>query len=292
MSTRRDFFRSLKLLSLGLLVPSAASKANFFKFSRDKKVGVQLYSFRDIIRADIPGTLSAISKMGFSGIESWGFDGKFFGIPAREFKTMCSDLGLDIYSTHTGITIENAAFYAETAVDIGMEYLILPSMMGRPVATINDYQRVAEEMNRIGEICKKHKVRFAYHNHDFEFRPIDGVLPYDILLMETEPGLVSFQADTYFFAKLGLNPIDFFNNYPGRFSSLHLKDLGLDGQSCIIGNGVVDFKAIIEARDLAGVELLVYEQESCAEGSSLYCAEQSIRYIHSYLIKNQNYGRD
>jgi sugar phosphate isomerase/epimerase len=284
MSTRREFFRSLKLLSLGLLVPSAASKANVFKFSREKKVGVQLYSFRDIIRADIPGTLSAISKMGFSGIESWGYDGKFFGIPAREFKAICSDLGLEIYSTHTGITEANAVFYCEQALEAGMEYLILPSMMGRPVATIADYQRVAEEMNRIGEICNQHEVRFAYHNHDFEFRPIDGVLPYDILLMETEPGLVSFQADTYFFAKLGLNPIDFFKNYPGRFSSLHLKDLGLDGQSCIIGNGVVDFKAIMDNQDLAGTKLLIYEQESCAEGSMLYCAEQSIRYIHTHLL--------
>lgn len=284
MSTRREFFRSLKLLSLGLLVPSLASKANVFKFSRQKKVGVQLYSLRDTIRADIPGTLSAISKLGFGGIESWGYDGRFFDIPAREFKKICSDLGLEIYSTHTGITEANAVYYCEQALEAGMEYLILPSMMGRTVATISDYQRVAEEMNRIGEICKEHQVKFAYHNHDFEFRPIDGILPYDILLQETEASLVSFQADTYFFAKLGLNPVDFFNNYPGRFSSLHLKDLGLDGQSCIIGNGVVDFKAIMEAKELAGTQLLIFEQESCAEGPMLYCAEQSIRYIHTHLL--------
>jgi sugar phosphate isomerase/epimerase len=284
MSTRREFFRSLKLLSLGLLVPSFASKANVFKFSRQKKVGVQLYSLRDTIRADIPGTLSAISKLGFGGIESWGYDGRFFDIPAREFKKICSDLGLEIYSTHTGITEANAVYYCEQALEAGMEYLILPSMMGRTVATISDYQRVAEEMNRIGEICKEHQVKFAYHNHDFEFRPIDGILPYDILLQETEASLVSFQADTYFFAKLGLNPVDFFNNYPGRFSSLHLKDLGLDGQSCIIGNGVVDFKAIMEAKELAGTQLLIFEQESCAEGPMLYCAEQSIRYIHTHLL--------
>jgi len=284
MSTRREFLKSLKVLSLGALLPLSSFKSMAASIKGDKKVGAQIYSFRDLIRTDLWGTIEAIGKMGFTGIEPYGYDGKFFGIEAKEFRKRCADLGLEIYGTHTGITEANAVHYCEQALEAGMEFLILPSMMGRPNATVPDYQKIAAEMNRIGEICNQHNVRFAYHNHDFEFRPIDGILPYDILLQETEPSLVSFQADTYFFAKMNLDPIDFFKAYLGRFSSLHVKDLGFDGQSCILGNGVVDFKAVIEARDLAGVELLVYEQENCAEGSMLYCAEQSIRYIHTHLL--------
>lgn len=281
MNTRREF---LKMLSLGTLIPLSSMKTFGSTFNPKKKLGAQIYSFRDLIRTDLWGTLDAISKMGFTGIEPYGFDGNFFGLGAREFRKKCSDLGLEIYGTHTGITEANAVYFAEQAIEAGMEFLILPSMMGRPITTIAHYQRIAEEMNRIGEICNQHKVRFAYHNHDFEFRPIDGILPYDVLLNETEPSLVSFQADTYFFAKVGLDLIDFFSAHPGRFSSLHVKDLGFDGESCIVGNGVVDFKAITQAGKLAGVELLVYEQENCAEGSMLYCAEQSILYIHKHLF--------
>lgn len=281
MNQRREF---LKMLSMGALLPLLSLKTLGSTIKKEKKLGAQVYSFRDLIRTDLWGTIEAISIMGFTGIEPYGFDGRFFGISAREFKKKCNQLGLEIYGTHTGITEANAAYYCEQALEAGMEFLILPSMMGRPIATIADYKRISAEMNSIGEICKMHKLRFAYHNHDFEFRPIDGILPYDILLSETDPGLVSFQADTYFFAKMALNPIDFFKKYPGRFSSLHVKDLGFDGQSCIVGNGVVDFKAIMQARSIAGVELLVYEQENCAEGTMLYCAEQSIRYIHSQLL--------
>ena len=282
MNTRREF---LKMLSMGTLLPLISVKTFGSAFDNKKRLGAQIYSFRDLIRSDLWGTIEAIGKMGFTGLEPYGYDGKFFGIEAREFRKRCADLGLEIYGTHTGINEANAIHFCEQAVEAGMEFLILPSMMGRPTATIADYQKIAAEMNRIGQICRQHKLRFAYHNHDFEFRLIDGIMPYDILLKETESSLVSFQADTYFFAKMNLDPIDFFKAYPGRFSSLHVKDLGFDGQSCIVGNGVVDFKAIMEVQELAGVELLVYEQENCAEGSMLYCAEQSIRYIHSHLIK-------
>lgn len=282
MSTRREFLRSLSLLSAGLFLASAKGKTGNQLNSRKKGIGIQLYSLRDVIWNDLQATMKGVSSIGFSGVEAYGFDGhSFFGMEARAFKQLCDDLALEIYSTHTGITEQNAAVYAETAADIGMKFLVLPSFGGRPNSTIVDYQRAAEEMNRMGEICNSFGVRFGYHNHDFEFKKIGEVMPFDILLKETEPELVTFQADTYFFAKSGLDPVQWFNNYPGRFESLHLKDLGMDGESCIIGNGIVDFEAVLAS---AGAKLLIYEQEHCAEGSSLYCAEQSIRYIHTHLL--------
>lgn len=284
LTTRRDFLRSLPVFSAGIFLPLAGKKVVAAEVPGNKNVAIQLWSLRDILKDDLRGNLAALSRMGFSGIEPYGFDGKFYGIEAGEFRKMCTDLNLKIYSTHTGITAENAGFYAEKAVEAGMQFLVLPSFVGRPNATIADYQKLAGEMNRIGEICNKHNLRFGYHNHDFELRMIDDVLLYEILLEETDPALVFFQPDTYFFAKAGYNPSDFFDRYPGRFLTWHIKDLGNDGDSCIIGNGKVHFRKILKSAEKAGLELMIYEQEHCSEGSSLFCAEQSIQYIKSHLL--------
>jgi sugar phosphate isomerase/epimerase len=283
LSTRRGFLRVISTVSAGLFLPWA-SKSATPAGSEKKKLAIQLWSLRDVLKDDLRGVLNEVSRIGFSGIEPYGFDGKFYGIEAGEFRKICAGLNLEIYSTHTGITAENATFYAEKAVEAGLKYLVLPSFVGRPRATVADYQKLAEEMNHIGETCSKFNLRFGYHNHDFEFKTLDGILLYEILLKETEPDLVMFQPDTYFFAKAGLNPVDFFDRYPGRFLTWHVKDLNNDGESCIIGNGNIDFKNILLSAEKAGLELIIYEQEHCSEGSPLYCAEKSFNYIHSHLL--------
>jgi len=283
LTTRRNFLRSLPVFSAGVFLPFTSKNAAAVPVER-KKLAIQLWSLRDIIKTDLRGALAEVSRMGFTGIEPYGFDGKFYGIEALDFRNMCADLNLDIYSTHTGITAENANSYAEKAIDAGMQYLVLPSFMGRPHASVADYQALAAEMNIIGEICKQYGLRFGYHNHDFELRMVDDILLYDVLLQETDPALVFFQPDTYFFAKAGYNVLDFFRKYPGRFLTWHIKDINNDGDSCIIGNGRIDFKTFLQLAERAGLELIIYEQEQCSEGDSLFCAEQSIQYIHSHLL--------
>ncbi|MBE0638060.1 MAG: sugar phosphate isomerase/epimerase [Bacteroidales bacterium] len=284
LTTRRTFLKSLPVFSAGAFLPLALKDASAALVPGDKKIAIQLWSLRDILKDDLQGVLAQISRLGFTGIEPYGFDGKFYGVEAKEFRKICSDLKLEIYSTHTGITADNADFYSEKAVDVGMQYLVLPSFAGRPDKTAADFQNLAEEMNRIGETCKQYNLRFGYHNHDFEFRMIDDVLLYEILLKETDPDLVFFQPDTYFFAKAGYNLPDFIHRYPGRFLTWHIKDRNNDGDSCIIGNGRIDFKNILNSSAKAGLELMIYEQEHCSEGSPIHCAEQSLQYIHSHLL--------
>ena len=284
MSTRREFFRSLRWLSAGLLLPLASKEALASIQSKREKIAIQLWSLRDMINQNPFETLQAVSKAGFSGIEVYGFDGKFYGMSAGEFKIVCQDLDLEIYSTHAGITAENAEQLAENASKAGLKFLVLPSMMGRPHGTLDEYRIVAEELNRIGEICKRYGINFGYHNHAFEFEKMDDKVPYNILLDETDPELVSFQNDIYWTIKAGYDPLEYFHNYPGRFATLHIKDMATDGQSCIIGNGTIDYRKILKSSGTAGTELLIYEQEQYDEGSPLYCAEQSIRYIHTHLL--------
>lgn len=247
------------------------------------KTGLQLYTLRDLVGSNLPETLAAIGNMGYNSLEAYGFDGRFFSRPAKEFRRMCNDLGMDITSTHCGITVENAQFYTEKAFEAGLEYLILSSLGGRPEKTLDDFKKAAHEMNRIGEITQKSGIRFGYHNHNFEFRQLDGKLPYDTLLEETDPEFVTFEMDIFWVVKGGQDPLHYFDNYPGRFEIWHVKDMGIDGDSCIVGNGHIKFGEVMKKSGKAGLKRFFIEQEQYTEGSPLYCVEQSYRYIQKHL---------
>jgi len=197
---------------------------------------------------------------------------------------MCADLGMVISSTHTGITAENAMMYTEKAAEAGLEYLVLPSFMGRPEKSLDDFKKVAAEMNKIGEITKKAGIQFGYHNHNFEFRPMEGKLPYDVLLAETDPGLVTFEMDIFWVVKGGQDPIQYFEKHPGRFKLWHIKDMGNDGETCIVGNGRIKFADLLKHSKKAGLKQIVYEQEQYSEGTPMFCAEQSFKYIQKHLL--------
>lgn len=284
MKTRREFIKTATLLTAG----AVAMKA--FPFSipspMEKLIGIQLWTLRDSIPDEILDTLITLSQIGYNSIEPYGFDGKFFGYPANEFRTVVEDLGMKLTSTHTGITLENASLYADEAAEAGLEYLILPSFMGRPDKTPDDFKRMAEELNKIGEVVHKAGVRFGYHNHDFEFAdPGDGIL-YDILLSDTDAGLVGFQLDIFWMVKGGQDPLEYFEKYPGRFETWHIKDMGTDGNSCIIGNGSIDYQKIFSQAELSGMKRFYVEQEQY-RGDPIEEVAESYRFIERELISKK-----
>ena len=283
MATRRDFLKNITLAS-GVLATSPLLAGSELTKPKKMKTGIQLWTVRDVIGADVPGTLAALSKIGYNSLEPYGFDGSFYKYPAKEFRKMCGDLGMVITSTHCGITVENASLYAEKAAEAGLEYLILPSFSGRPEKNLYDFKKVAYEMNQIGEITQKAGIKFGYHNHNFEFKTMEGKLPYDTLLAETDPNLVTFEMDIFWVVKGGQDPLQYFDMHPGRFQLWHVKDMGNDGESCIVGNGHIKFKDLLKKSKKAGLKRIVYEQEQYSEGSSLFCAEQSYKYIQKHLL--------
>ena len=283
MATRRDFLKNITLVS-GVLAASSVKAEGEMAKGKKMKTGIQLYTLRDVINTDLKGTLTSLSKIGYNSVEPYGFDGSFYKTPAKEFRKMCNDLGMDIPSTHTGITAANAAEYTDKAAEAGLEYLILPSFSGRPEKTLDDYKKVAHEMNQIGEITKKAGINFGYHNHNVEFHLIDGKLPYDTLLAETDPKLVTFEMDIFWVVKGGQDPLHYFEKYPGRFQLWHIKDMGNDGETCIVGNGHIKFKDLLKHSKKSGLKRIVYEQEHYSEGTPLFCAEQSYKYIQKHLL--------
>lgn len=274
MNNRREFIRTMALLSSGAFIMYHFPGCSFKK----KQIGIQLYTLRNSIPDNLLGTLTKLSEIGYNNIEAYGFNGEFYNIPAKKFKKTINDLGMELTCTHTDITLENVDKYIEGAEQSGLEYLVLPSMGSRPAKTIDDYKKAARELNKIGEKTRNAEIRFGYHNHVREFESIDNTIPYDILLQETDPDLVTFQLDIYWIIKGGYDPLAYFKNYPGRFELWHVKDMAPSGESTVIGTGTIDYPEIFKHAKESGLKYFYVEQEQY-EGSPMECCRESYEYL-------------
>jgi len=139
---------------------------------------------------------------------------------------------------------------------LGSNYLVLPYLYEHQRRSIDDYKRLADKMNRWGEACQKVGIRFAYHNHAFEFKPLNGEIPYDIILQQThqqaKPQTVFLELDLYWAVKAGRDPVQLIESNPGRVPLWHLKDMATDGSIADVGDGVIDFQRIFLAAGKAG----------------------------------------
>ena len=277
---RRVFLRNTSLAAVGAMVLPSLS----FKPVDMKTIGLQLWTVRDDMNKNPAGTLEKISEIGYNNLEPYGFDGKFFGIDAGEFRKMAEDLGMQITSTHTCITIEDADNFIEQAKVAGLEYLVFPSPCGRPLETEDDCKVFSEEMNRIGEKCSGAGMKLGYHNHDMEFKTLGDKMLYDYLLDYTDQNLVFFQPDFYFFARAEVDPLSYFEKHPGRFELWHLKDIAGSKETTYLGNGSIDFPEIFNYADKAGLKYY-YVEQGHYENSPLEDIRHSFKYLQKNILK-------
>jgi sugar phosphate isomerase/epimerase len=207
--------------------------------------------------------LKQVSAFGYKQIESYeGKQGMLWGMTPPEFKQYMKELDMKIISSHCNINVDFEKKAADAA-SIGMKYLVCPYIGGQK--TLDDYKRFADQFNKCGSICKKNGIRFAYHNHDYTFKEQDGQFPQDILMTETDPKLVDYEMDIFWVAVAGEDPIAWLKKYPGRFKLSHIKDHrttdnGKD-ESCILGEGDIDYKGIAKIAEDYGIDYHVVEQE-------------------------------
>lgn len=261
MINRRTFVKTLSAgIAASLIVP-----AKLMASPTNKLIGIQLYTLHKQMNEDAVGTMNKVANVGFNAIETAGYaDRKFYGYDPKEFKILVEDMGMTPQSSHSGVTLMNIDETIEDTINAGMLYLVLPSLDKSRRKTPDDYLKVAEEFNMMGEKCKKAGLTFAYHNHAFEFEKLEEKVPYDILLDNTDPELVTMQLDLYWIIYGGCDPVDYFNRYPGRFELFHVKDMsdGASRESTEIGNGIIDFEAIFAVKEKAGMNYFYLEQES------------------------------
>jgi len=261
MTTRRSFLKTVTAATALSLV----SPAELFAMKKNKYIGIQLYTIRKRLNDDFIGSMQKLAKIGYNSIETAGYnDRKFYNYAPKDFAKFTNDLGLNPLSSHANIQLDTIDEAIEDTLEAGMEYLVKPWLDSSKFKSIDAYKKLAEEFNLIGEKCKASGLRFAYHNHAFEFKKIEGQLPYDILLNHTEPELMCMQLDTYWMVYGGYQPIDYFKKHPGRFELLHIKDMDntSERESTEIGHGIIDFQAIFNAQKQSGMKYFFLEQEA------------------------------
>lgn len=238
---------------------SASSLAGGRKLN---KIGLQLYTVRDLMQADMPGTLAKVAAAGYKEVEFAGY----FGRTPAQVRDLLAQNGLTSPSSHLPIELleKDAAGTFATAKAIGNEWAVVPWL---PEERRKDWGKLAGQLNTFGAQAKSQGLRLAYHNHDFEIRPVNGVRALDTLLTGTDPSLVDFEMDLYWVIFGGGQPLDFFNRYPGRFKLVHVKDSAgpPDNKMVDVGKGTINFAGIFAQSDQAGIKHYFVEHDQPAD---------------------------
>jgi sugar phosphate isomerase/epimerase len=248
---RREF---LELAALGTLGAMAPPKHEALRLDR---IGLQLYTVRDLMDTSVPATLEMVARVGYKEVEFAGY----FGARPSQLRRWLDDLGLAAPAAHVPLLDGNLNEIFDAAAELGHRYLVQASLPLTQRWSAGSFQRVALSLNQSGEAARKRDLFVAYHNHDFEFRPIGGIVPYDVILGETDPALVWMEVDFYWMAKAGRDPLRYFAAHPHRFRLCHLKDIDARGHMTEVGRGRLDFQQILGQRDKAGLRHFFVEHD-------------------------------
>jgi sugar phosphate isomerase/epimerase len=240
-------------------------------------VGLQLYTVREAMARDFSATLERVAAIGYDEVEF----AEYFDRTPEQVRGELSRLGLRAPSTHFPFqTLDDGWERAlDNASTMGHSYVVVPWIPLEARRTLDGWKRIAEQFNRAGAAARSAGLRFAYHNHDFEFARLDGQIPFDLLIAETDPALVSFQLDLYWIVKSGFDPLAYFERHPGRFPSVHVKDSAgpPDHRMVDVGQGSIDFPLVLARAAHSGTAHFFVEHDQPADPFS------SIRTSYEYL---------
>jgi len=272
---RRDFLKSSMLLALATQLPP-----NILDIE-GRKIGLQLYTLRDDLKADFAATLKQVATLGYKEVELAGYaDGLFYGHKPKEFKIIVNDLGLKIISSHNKITLDSYEKIISDCKEVGSKYVILPWLSNEEHKTIDQYKTICDLLNKAGELCKSMGMKVGYHNHAFEFETVDGQIPYEVMLKSTNENVI-FEADLYWITKANRKPLEFFEQYPKKFELWHVKDMDNTPEKNFteIGNGTINFAEIFAKAKQSGMKHFFVEQDKCLNNKPLKAIEISINYL-------------
>lgn len=243
-------------------------------------LGAQLYTVRAELERDFDGTLRQVRGIGYEEVEFAGY----FGRSPRQVRDALARHGLAAPAAHTGLE-EMESDWSRTlaaASEIGHGFLVLPWIDAARRRTLDDWRRLAALLSGAGEAARAAGIRVAYHNHDYEFAAIDGTVPIDLLLAETEPDLVAFELDVYWMAKAGRDPVEWLASRPARVELLHLKDTAgpPDHAMVDVGAGVTGWARLLAAAKAAGVRHMFVEHDEPAD------ALASLRSSYAWLTRS------
>lgn len=205
--------------------------------------GIQLYTLRDSMQQNLPATLEAVAAIGYKEVECAGY----FDVPPERLRRMIEDLGMTSPNSHVDWSRmrDDPRPVIEAAAAVGNQWATIAWLPEEERRPLDKWKGWAEVLNKAGAMAKAYGLRVAYHNHDFEFTPTDGGVPFDILLAETDPALVDFELDFFWVRKAGRDIGEVLAQAPGRFTMAHIKDMSAGGDMVDVGAGEIDFAGLL-----------------------------------------------
>ncbi len=268
---RRRFLETAATISAATLFSSRSGwAAGEHKIN---KIGVQLYTVRDLMKEDFDGTIAKVAQVGYKEVEFAGY----FNHTAQQVKDILQKNGLTAPSTHVQYDELDEKFPSviEFSKTVGMDYIICPWIPEELRKSPDIWKQASDKFNKCGEQTKKAGMQFGYHNHWFEFLPTNGKLPYDELLKDCDPNLVKMEMDLCWAVAAGADPVKYFEKDPGRFPLVHVKDLktkpkitsggaqnyGDTVDLTEVGSGIIDWKRIFAHSQQAGIKHYIVEHD-------------------------------
>ena len=263
MLSRRDFLRS----SSAALCSLAAGEISFA--DAVPSIGVQLYTVRDEAEKNLPRLLQEIRAIGYTDVETYW---NVYTHPAKELRQMILDAGLGVPSGHFDYDGLDGKF--DYAKQLGVQFIVCPMLPKNMWGSMEGFQKAADQFNRWGERARSMGMRFAFHNHNYEFHRFGQTTGFETLVERTDPKLVSFEMDCYWITQAGEDPVAMLHRLGRRIRLLHLKDrkpgfptsqeLNAAAEHFTeIGNGSIDWKRILNAARQDGIEYKFVEQDHC-----------------------------
>ena len=235
---------------------------------------------------DFEGTLRQVAGIGYSQVEFSAMG--LLGRPVEHLKQLMAEIGLrapigrvspklpaDVMQMRreeamrvfaergqAKYLVENVKHALEDVLAFGQTVLNLPALPPTAFGSLDQVKQSIAAINAAGEVCAAQGVQFGYHNHDWELTPIQGVIPYDLMIEQTDPRNVSFQLDSYWIVKGGGNLSEYLSRYPGRFNSTHLKDIDEQGDFEDVGHGTIDFPRFVAEAEAVGAAYHFVERDN------------------------------
>lgn len=281
---RRHFLRqSGAAVAIGAALGPGATRVLAAARAADipAQIGIQLYTLRDLLPGDVVGVLEMLKRYGIGEVETAGYADRDPAV----FRDVLDVLNLTAPAAHAGLPeiLADVDVALETCRTMGHEYLVVPWLAPEMRPDRDAYLALADRLNALGERTRAAGVTLAYHNHDFEFETFGTDRPAYVDFVERlDPDLVALELDIYWSTIAGVDAVDLFEAYPGRFPLWHVKDgAGPEMTQSVVGRGAIDWPRVFAASETAGLRHAFLEADSPPRGDGLAFARDSVAYVQS-----------
>ena len=280
---RRDFIRTIGAATISV---AAFGDLHAAESASAKLPGIGLIPSNtggEWFKNDTKTALRLISEWGYKELEFGGDMG--LGLSVPELKKYLKTLGLKpLIGTISMDSLKKGPEVITTDIkkclDLGQEYIACywPWTAEGNNNKLDDWKKVADYLNKGGEICKKEGIKLIYHNHDIEFKLTEGHMPFDLLMKELDPKTVGIELDLYWITKGGQSAVEYIKKYPGRYPVYHVKDMNPSNSDfACVGSGNIDFAEIFRLNKTAGVKHFIVEHDNPQDPKD--CVQSSAKYL-------------